>query len=171
MFAFLLGIRLLTITKLYNALYFAVGLYMFVMVIFYCMTDRKNLLVTLLLFVHLYSACVYLVSNHLLILMISLTCLPISMKFDDNKYGCSVIRFFLPGLIIMFLQLYGFKNIFSNMLLVNSYLQNFFKFDMIGYIQRVVQGNFINEFGVIEYIFNNAVSFFEGKPLQGIHLF
>jgi hypothetical protein len=171
MFAFLIGIRLITITIINNSLYFVGCIYLFILVLYYCMIDKRHFFVTLILLFHLYSACCLLGSNYLMILMISLVCLPISIACDDPKYGCSVFRFLIPGLVILFLQLYGFKNLFSNMLVFNSHLQVFFKgFDLFEFVQYFIQGNFVNEFKIIEWIFHFAVYVAEGKVTYGWNL-
>jgi hypothetical protein len=135
------------------------------------MVDKRNFLVTLLLLFHLYSACCHLASNYIMILMISLICLPISIACDDQKYGCSVFRFLIPGLVILFLQLYGFKNLFANMLIFNTHLQIFLKgFDLFEFVQYFVQGSIISEFKIIDWIFNFAIYMSEGKVGYGWNL-
>lgn len=163
MICFMIGIRLLTITRTYTSLYFVTAVYLFILVIFYSLVERRNILVTILIFTHLYSACMFLHSNFLLILMILMVVLPLSILIDDNKYPCSVLRFFLPGVFVMFFQLYGFKNIFANMLFLNGHLQNVFKFDVIAFIQKIVHGNYVNEFEFIESIFNYFCGLFDLK--------
>jgi len=96
--------------------------------------------------------------------MITIICLPISIYIDENKNVSSLIRFFFPGLFIMCVQLYGFKNMFIIMVNINENLRTLLRgFDLIGFIQKLVQGNYINEFTVIEYVYTCACSFFKLK--------
>jgi hypothetical protein len=160
----MIGVRLLTITKGFSALYFVGCLYLFILILFYCMVERRRVLITILLLIHLYSACVFLASNYMLIMIITIVCLPISIALDENKYSFSVLRFFLPGFFIMFVQLYGFKNIFAIMITFNAHLQNLLRgFDIFAFIQKIVQGNYVNEFSVIEFVYNYVCTIFDMK--------
>ncbi len=161
-----MAIRLLTITRFYGALYFISCIYVFSLILYYCMTERRRILVTILLLFHLYSACVYLSSNYLLIMIITIICLPISIAMDSSKNIFSFIRFFFPGMLIMCVQLYGFKNIFMLMINFNENLRATLKFNVFGFVQRLVQGNYVNEFTVIENIYNSMYSFYNINKLS-----
>jgi hypothetical protein len=167
------GIRLITLTRNNNILYLVGCVYLFFLVLFYSMTYRRNFIVTFFMLVHLYSACCLLASNYLMILMISLVCLPLSSHFDDNRLGCSVLKFFLPGIVILFVQLYGFKNLFSSMLILNTQMTNFLKgFDVFECIQYIFQGTaHTNEFSIINCVFAFFMKIFNEKSLQAGNFF
>jgi hypothetical protein len=163
----------MTLTRYNNILYLVGCIYLFFLILFYSMTYRRNFLVTLVMLIHLYSACCLLASNYVMILMISLVCLPLSSHFEDNKLGCSVLKFFLPGLVILFVQLYGFKNLFSSMLILNSQMTNFLKgLDLFEYIQYVFQGTGqSNEFSLIDGLFTLCLKMFNEKSLHASNFF
>ena len=166
----MMGIRLFTITKTHSALYFVGGFFLFIMILFYCVTDRKSIFVTILILIHLLSASMYLLSNHLLILIDTLICLPIGIRFDNKRYGFSMLKFFLPGTLMVCMQLYGFKNLFRLILMFNKYLTGFLRFDLIEFIQNIVQGNYINEFNLMASVYNWALHLFEAKSQFGFNM-
>ena len=152
--SFFLGIRLLTISRGCSSLYVASCINLLILVVTYSLLDKKRILITCLLFFHLYSACIYLGSNYLFILIISLFCLPLAIAFDEVNTNISLIRFFFPGVVVLVFQLYGFKNAYSNMLILNEHLNNILKFDLLGFVHSIVHGSYVSEMNVLNMIYN-----------------
>lgn len=84
--------------------------------------------------------------------------LPLALNGDEKRN--SAFSFFVPAFIILSLQLYGFKNVFLNLMVLNDNLQNFLKFDILGFTQLLVQGNYINEFQIFGKIYEIATLVF-----------
>jgi hypothetical protein len=150
----------LTISRGCNSLYLASCINLLFLVVIYSLLDKKRVLITLLLFFHLYSACVYLGSNYLFILIISLFCLPLAIAFDEINTNCSLIRFFFPGIVVFIFQLYGFKNVYANMLTINEGINGMLRFDLLGFVHSIVHGNYISEINFISSIYNSLLTSF-----------
>lgn len=160
--SFFIGIRLLTISVSFTPLYTATCAYFLFLITLYCIIDRRRILITLLLVFHLLSACMYLHSNFLFIMIILIICLPLSFQNEDKKFNCTAISFIIPVLIVFFFQLYGFKNVLTNMVICNEYLKNSLAFDFFGFVQGIVHGDhFKGEFYFIHTIYDNTMQFFK----------
>lgn len=152
---FILGIRLLSITKGITGLYIGSSVYLFLLIILYCLVDRRKIFVTLMIVVHLLSACIHLQSNFLFVLMIIVLFLPLTISINENRMKFSFFSFFIPISFISFCQIYGFKNIFGILLTIDEHFKETFMFDFLGFIQYIVQGKWLNEFNIISKILFN----------------
>lgn len=158
--SFLLGIRLLTITVSCTPLYVASQCYIFSLIILYCIADRRHMMFTIFLVFHLISACMYLNSNFLMMIIIILTCLPLALTNEDKKFSCNVIVLLVPIIGIFFIQLYGFKNVITYLYIFGEHLEATFKFDMFAFAQDLVHGNYLDEFQIISRVFEIATKYF-----------
>lgn len=148
--SFFLALRLITISRGYTLIYFISCFYLFILILSYTIVDRRKFLVTIMLLSHLFSACLYLNSNYIFILMILLISLPLAIGSEDKKFNCTFCSIFIPISIILFFQLYGFKNTYSYMYDFKDTLNSAFMFDIFGFVQNIIHGSYINEFDVME---------------------
>lgn len=148
--SFFHALRLITITKGYTLVYFISSFYLFILILAYCTIDRRKFLVTLMLLSHLYSACLYLNSNYLFIIMILLISLPFAIGSEEKKFNCTFCSIFIPISTILFFQLYGFKNIYAYMFDLKESINSAFMFDIFEFVQNIVHGTYINEFDLME---------------------
>lgn len=65
-----------------------------------------------------------------------------------------MMSIFFPLFIILIFQIYGFKNLVGYFKEFNVKINNFVNFDLFGYAQNLVHGDFIQEFEIISEIFN-----------------
>ena len=164
--SYLMGIRLITINRNYPPLYTVSCFYMFFLTIFYCAVQRRKIIVTLSLIFHLFSACMFLNSNFFFFLILAIIILPWSFKNsaeekrDINNNGqASFLNFFIPALIMLCFQLYGFKNVLTNFHSFNESLILFLKgFDLFGLVQSILQGNMINEYSIVGQIYDHIAN-------------
>jgi hypothetical protein len=61
---------------------------------------------------------------------------------------------FFPLFITIVSQIYGFKNLFKNLLSLNGFIKENIKFDLFGFVQNIVHGDYVNELEIIRYIVN-----------------
>jgi hypothetical protein len=152
--SFFLALRLLTMAVQYNALLYTIScIYMFLLIMQYCLTDRRKFIVTALLMFHLFSACLYITSLFLFVMMVLIVCLPIMLR-NNKKMSCSTIAMFIPVVVIVSFQIYGLKTIFLMFYEFEDYLKES-GIDMFGFVQRVVHGYKLYELYAIQYIFEN----------------
>jgi hypothetical protein len=148
--SFFISIRIITISRGYTLIYLFSCIYLLILILSYILVDRRKILVTLMLLFHLYSACLYLNSNYIFVLIILLIALPFSIGNDDRKYNCSFCGIFLPVCIILFFQLYGFKNIYNYMMDFKDNINSVLMFDVFGLAQNIIHGSYINEFDIMQ---------------------
>lgn len=161
--SFFQALRLITISKGYSLVNFISSFYLFILILSYCTVDRRKFLVTLMLLGHLFSACLYLNSNYLFILMILLISLPWAIGSEDKKFNCTFCSIFIPISTILFFQLYGFKNIYSYMYDMKESINSAFMFDIFGSVQNIIHGSYINEFDVMENYMELLYDFYSLK--------
>ena len=152
--AFFVGIRMVTQTITLKTSFILSCIYMFILIIMYCLNQRRRIFFTILILFHLYSACIYLTSNFVFILIILLIFVPLFLTKNDNKLNCSILSIFLPLFIIITIQIYGFKNIVKYLISVNVLIKNYFNFDIFSFAQNMVHGEYINEAEMIKNIMN-----------------
>ena len=157
--SFFLALRLITISNGQSIIYCISCVYLFILILSYCSIDRRKFLVTFMLLTHLFSACLYLNSNYLFIIIILLISMPFAIGSEDKKFNCSFCSIFVPISTILFFQLYGFKNIYSYMSDLKDTINLAFMFDIFGFVQNIIHGIYINEFQVME----NFTNFFINK--------
>jgi hypothetical protein len=151
--SFFQGIRLLTVTGQYNLLYTAGCLFMFLLVMQYCLTERRKFLVTSILMFHLFSACLYITSLFLFVMMVLVFCLPMILR-NDKKMHCSTLIMFLPIIVIAIFQIFGLKTIFMKFYEFEDYLKEGLGFDMFSFVQKIVHGYKSYEFTIISSVFD-----------------
>lgn len=128
---------------------------MFLLIIGYCLNQKRRIFLTLLILFQLYSACIYLESNFIFIMIILLIFIPIFLnKSEDNKLNCTIPSIFFPLILTILIQIYGFKNIIIKLINLNKRFRDYVDFDIFTFIQNIVHGEYINELNIIAYIFN-----------------
>lgn len=153
--AFFVGIRLITHTLSLKTSFVLSCIYMFILIIMYCLNTRRRIFFTILIIFHLYSACIFLNSNFVFILIILLITVPLFLvKGENNKLNCSVISIFFPLFLSIVVQIYGFKNVLRNLISLNLFVKQNINFDLFGFAQNIVHGEYINELEIIGYIIN-----------------
>ena len=145
---------MLTNTIHLKASLFVCCFYNFILLNMYCLNERRRLLYTLIILFHLYSACVYLESNFIFMLIIIVMFVPLFLHSNENKINCSMMSIFFPLFIILIFQIYGFKNLVGYFKEFNVKINNLVNFDLFGYAQNLVHGDFIQEFKIISEMFN-----------------
>ena len=116
---------------------------------------------------HLYAGCIILNSNFLFIDLVTVLCVPISFGFmhnnssennedKGNSNGCSC-AFLIPALIVLGFQLYGFKNVYYWMLMINAKFKKiFFGFDIVSIFITLDEGKEYNELSIMKKYNGNS---------------
>ncbi len=152
---FFIGIRLVTHTISLKTSFIISCMYMIILILIYCLNSRRRIFFTILILFHLYSSCVFLSSNFVLNLIIILIFVPIFLrKGENNKLKCSVMSIFFPLFITIVVQIYGFRSVLNKILVLNSFVTEQINFDIFGFAQNIVHGEYINEMEIIGYIVN-----------------
>ena len=153
--AFFIGIRLITHTISQKTSFVLSCIYMFILITIYCLNNRRRIFFTILILFHLYSSCVFLSSNFIFILIIILIFMPLFLiKGENNRINCSLMSISFPLFITIVVQIYGFRNVLRNLLVLNSLIKENINFDLFGFAQNIVHGEYINEMEIIGYVVN-----------------
>jgi len=151
--AFFIGIRMITHTNLLKTSFILSCCYMFILIIMYCLNERRRFFFTILITFHLYSASIFLNSNYTFVLMILLIFIPLFLtKTENNKLNCSLLSIFFPLFLTISIQIYGFKNVLKNLLKLNNIINQYLSFDIFIFAQNIVHGEYINELEIIAFI-------------------
>ena len=153
--AFFIGIRLITHTIKLKTSFVLSCIYMFILIAIYCLNNRRRVFFTILISFHLYSACIFLNSNFVFILIIILIFVPLFLvKGENNRLSCTVMGICFPLFITIVSQIYGFKNLLKNLLSLNGLIKENIKFDLFDFAQNIVHGEYVNELEIIGFIVN-----------------
>lgn len=153
--AFFIGIRLITHTISLKTSFILSSIYMFILIVMYCLNSRRRIFFTILILFHLYSACVFLNSNFVLFLTIILIFVPIFLlRGESNRLNCSLMSIFFPLFITVVVQIYGFRNVLKHFLDFNSLIKEQVNFDLFGFAQNIVHGEYIDELEIIGFVLN-----------------
>lgn len=157
----ILSLRLLALTKNISIiLYLLCHINVICLILLYCLIERRKNIVTCFIVLHLYAGCIILNSNFLFIDLVTVLCVPISFGFmhnnssennedKGNSNGCSC-AFLIPALIVLGFQLYGFKNVYYWMLMINAKFKKiFFGFDIVSIFITLDEGKEYNELSII----------------------